>query len=110
VSAAVARLRDDGMLVTTVDPADRRRTLVTLPPEHLAYARRAPDELPPVDDVLVAALVERLGPDGADHVGEATAALDLLASLFTAPQCPPAAQDAARPAEGTVAGMRTTPR
>jgi DNA-binding MarR family transcriptional regulator len=99
VSAAVARLRDDGMLVTNVDPADRRRTLVSLSPEHLANVERAQHTLPPVDDLLVAALVERLGAEGADHVGEATAALDLLASLFTAPQpCAPAAAQAAEEA------------
>jgi DNA-binding MarR family transcriptional regulator len=84
VSSAVARLRDDGMLVTTVDQADRRRTLVAPSPEHLAKAERAQHTLPPVDDLLIAALVERLGEVGAERVGEATAALELLAELFTA--------------------------
>jgi DNA-binding MarR family transcriptional regulator len=83
VSQAVARLRASGVLETGVDPADRRRTLVSPSPEHLARIERGRDELEPIDDLLEAALVERLGPAGADHVAEATAALDLLAALFT---------------------------
>jgi DNA-binding MarR family transcriptional regulator len=35
VSESVARLRDQGLVVTDVDPADRRRTLVRTSPEHL---------------------------------------------------------------------------
>jgi DNA-binding MarR family transcriptional regulator len=82
VSAAVARLRDSGVLMTSVDPADRRRTLVAPSTEHLARAERGQEEMEPIDDLLEAALVERLGPDGADQVAEATAALELLAGLL----------------------------
>jgi DNA-binding MarR family transcriptional regulator len=35
VSESVARLRDQRLVVTDVDPADRRRTLVRASPEHL---------------------------------------------------------------------------
>jgi DNA-binding MarR family transcriptional regulator len=83
VSQAVARLRDSGVLETGVDPIDRRRTLVSPSPEHQARTERSRDELEPIDELLEAALVERLGPAGAGHVGEATAALELLAALFT---------------------------
>lgn len=82
VSQAVARLRDDGVLETSIDPGDRRRTLVAPSPEHLARIERNRSELEPIDEILQAALVERLGPSGADHVAEATAALELLAALF----------------------------
>ena len=82
VSASVARLRDLGMLATTVDPDDRRRTLVAPLPEHRNRAALAEHELEPIDDIVVAALVERLGPLGADHLAEATAALELLERLF----------------------------
>jgi DNA-binding MarR family transcriptional regulator len=83
VSAAVARLRDRGVLVTTVDPTDRRRTLVAPSRTHLAKVERAQHEMEPIDDILTAALVERMGPAGAEHVAEATAALELLARLLT---------------------------
>jgi DNA-binding MarR family transcriptional regulator len=89
VSAAVARLRESGALETTTDPADRRRTLVAPSLEHQARAAQAEHEQPPVDDLLAAALVERLGPDGAVHLPEVTAALDLLARLLTPPIVPP---------------------
>ena len=67
---------------TTVDPDDRRRTLVAPLPEHRNRAALAEHELEPIDDIVVAALVERLGPLGADHLAEATAALELLERLF----------------------------
>jgi DNA-binding MarR family transcriptional regulator len=35
VSESVARLRVEGLVITEVDPADRRRTLVRMSPEHL---------------------------------------------------------------------------
>src|SRR4051794_36990823 len=56
VSGAVARLRDDGVLTTTVDPLDRRRTLVAPSPEHLAKAEAARPDLPTIDAQLEAAL------------------------------------------------------
>ena len=40
VSESIARLRDDGLVVTEVDPADRRRTLVRPNPEHLRRVAR----------------------------------------------------------------------
>jgi DNA-binding MarR family transcriptional regulator len=82
VSSAVARLRDRGVLVTDIDPADRRRTLVAPSPNHLARAAHAEHEMDPIDEVLESALVEHLGPDGSHHVAEATQALELLARLL----------------------------
>jgi DNA-binding MarR family transcriptional regulator len=90
VSGAVARLRESGALETTTDPADRRRTLVAPSTDARARAARAEHEQPPVDDLLEAALVEQLGPDGARHLAEATAALEVLARLFTPPAGAPA--------------------
>ena len=40
MSESIARLRDDGLVVTEVDPADRRRTLVRPNPEHLQRVAR----------------------------------------------------------------------
>jgi DNA-binding MarR family transcriptional regulator len=88
VSQAVARLRDDGLLETSVDPADRRRTLVAPSAERVARADRGHPDLEPIDDILEAALVERLGPGGAGHVAELAAALDVLARLLTPARTP----------------------
>lgn len=85
VSSSVARLRDLAMLATTVDPHDRRRTLVAPRPEHRTRVARAEHELEPIDDILRVALVERLGPLGAGQVAEATAALELLERLLSSP-------------------------
>lgn len=68
VSAAVAKLRDAGVFVTTADPIDRRRTLVRRSPKSESGARRV---RAPIEPVLqralgkgraseVAALVEEL--------------------------------------------------
>jgi DNA-binding MarR family transcriptional regulator len=74
VSAAVARLRDGGALVTGTDPADRRRTLVGVHPD---VARRAAGlaSSAPVDP----AVAEALGPGDPDRVAEVVAALETLA-------------------------------
>lgn len=40
VSESVSRLREQGLVVTEVDPADRRRTLVRTNPEHLRRVAR----------------------------------------------------------------------
>ena len=40
VSESVARLRDEGLVLTEVDPADRRRTLVRMNPDHLRRVAR----------------------------------------------------------------------
>ncbi|WP_253885214.1 MarR family winged helix-turn-helix transcriptional regulator [Actinokineospora diospyrosa] len=70
VSASVARLREVGVLTTTQDPADRRRTLV----------RRAEGMPVQVHAPIEAAITEAVGPERA---GEAIAALETLARLFT---------------------------
>ena len=77
VSAAVAKLRERGGLITAADPADRRRTLVSPNPE----IRRGLSALPvvPVDEVLA----EAIGTGGSGEVAVAVAALDLLARLLT---------------------------
>ena len=79
VSASVARLQKAGGLVTTADPRDRRRTLVSPAPEVVAGI--ASDALAeavstPVDDVLARAL------DTTDRstVGELVATLESLAA------------------------------
>jgi DNA-binding MarR family transcriptional regulator len=54
VSAAVARLRDGGALMTAPDPADRRRTLVHVSAEVPARAARA--RIDPAEPVIAAAL------------------------------------------------------
>jgi DNA-binding MarR family transcriptional regulator len=85
VSAAVARLRENGILITETDPEDRRRTIVVPSPEHLANIERAKGDMPPIDATLEALLVERFGPQGAARLAEVTDALDLLAALFLPP-------------------------
>ncbi len=82
VSSAVARLREAGVLVTTVDPDDKRRTLVAPSKEHLARVRRAQREMPAIDDELRLALIEIHGPDGAKHLEAAKAALETLHQLL----------------------------
>jgi DNA-binding MarR family transcriptional regulator len=77
VSASVTRLRQAGGLITTTDPADRRRTLVSPNP---AIQRRLPSMAwVPVDDVLARAI----GTSDQGQVSEAVAALELLARLLT---------------------------
>ncbi len=77
VSASVARLRESGALVTTTDPADRRRTLAAPNPE----VRRGLSSLGwvPVDAVLARAI----GTGDRGQAAEAVAALELLARLLT---------------------------
>jgi DNA-binding MarR family transcriptional regulator len=50
VSASVAKLRDLGFVVTEIDPADHRRTLVRAKPEALERGRRV--QTAPVEDFL----------------------------------------------------------
>jgi len=78
VSQSVAKLREIGVLETTVDPADRRRTLVRPTPVLRQRAARA-GAATPLQEVLASAL------DEAQHgqLGEAVAAIELLAGLFT---------------------------
>jgi DNA-binding MarR family transcriptional regulator len=78
VSASVARLRAiSGVLQTTVDPRDRRRTLVRVSPEAILQA--APCISTPIDGALAAAL----GTDNPQEVEEVVAALELLAQRLT---------------------------
>ena len=76
VSAAVAKFRDAGVFVTTVDPADRRRTLVRRSPEHAAKAVHV---VAPVEPVLGRALGEN-----DFRMFEALDALEMLAGLLLA--------------------------
>lgn len=73
VSASVARLRELGALVTSVDPRDRRRTLTRVAPGIRQRSQRA---AVPIDSVLTAAL------DSSDptDVEEVIEALDGLAA------------------------------
>jgi DNA-binding MarR family transcriptional regulator len=78
VSASIARLRELGALVTSIDPGDRRRTLTRLAPGIRERSQRA--EVP-VDSVLAAAL----GPSNPIEVEEVIEALDgLVARLMPA--------------------------
>jgi SAM-dependent methyltransferase/DNA-binding MarR family transcriptional regulator len=83
VSAAVARLRDGGALVTTLDPTDRRRTLVRPSPQ---VPRRAARLLSaPIDGALAAALDTK----DPGEVEQVVAALEALAQRLTPSQTEP---------------------
>ncbi len=73
VSASVAKLRDEGLFITTIDANDRRRTLVRRSPE---ITRRAANrETGSVEEALANALAS----NDPDLVAELTRALDLIA-------------------------------
>ena len=74
VSAAIARLRDGGALVTETDPDDRRRTLVR--PSREIPARRAKVPTTPLEDVLGPAL-------GLENPHEIAHVVELLTELAT---------------------------
>ena len=74
VSESVARLRSQGILETSADPADGRRTLVRVSAEHPRTV--AAKGSAPVDGALAAALGE---PDGGPAVAEIVATLSALA-------------------------------
>ena len=76
VSDAVARLRKIGVLESEPDPADRRRTVVAR--HRTARGRTVSPEFP-----VEAALAKALAAEQQDHVGEALAALEVLARLLT---------------------------
>jgi DNA-binding MarR family transcriptional regulator len=84
VSGAVARLRESGALLTTTDPADRRRTLVR--PAHARPRRRQPDR--PATKALEQLLVELHGPGGRERLPEVLEALDVLARNLTPTPAP----------------------
>ena len=76
VSTAVAKLREHGVLETSADPLDRRRTLVRATPALDAVVERlAP---PSVEDFLA----NELALEDQEQVPAALAALDLLARLL----------------------------
>jgi DNA-binding MarR family transcriptional regulator len=77
VSASVTRLREAGGVITTTDPADRRRTLVSPNPQ----IRRGLPSMAwvPVNEVLARAI----GTADPGQAAEAAAALELLARLLT---------------------------
>src|SRR5258708_7658198 len=67
VSLAVARLKDGGVFVTTVDPRDRRRTLVRASIAHAVGGAESPlATMASIDDALARAL-------GTDNREELTA-------------------------------------
>lgn len=74
VSASIARLREFGVLETSIDPDDRRRTLTRV--VTAGIAQRSQRVAVPVDSVLAAAL---RSPDPTD-VNEVIEALDELAA------------------------------
>lgn len=75
VSTSVARLRDLGVVQTSVDPVDSRRTLVRLTEAAHERARRASGTIGSLDAPLAAAL----GDGEAASLAEVTAALEMLA-------------------------------
>ncbi len=72
VSTAVARLKEAGSVTSTVDPRDRRRTLVRAAAE--ATPRVAEVRATPVDDAVAAALAD-------DDPAAVREVLDALATL-----------------------------
>jgi DNA-binding MarR family transcriptional regulator len=77
VSMSVAKLRDLGVVETAPDPADHRRTLVRATERMRARAQERAGS--PIEGVLAT----QLGHEHQDQVGEALAALDVLARLLT---------------------------
>lgn len=80
VSACVTRLRDNGVVETTTDPRDRRRTLVRLTAETM---RRTGARPPAEIDAAVAKAIETTDPAEIERVKQA---LDALADLLRPPQ------------------------
>ncbi|MFI6804711.1 MarR family transcriptional regulator [Streptomyces luteogriseus] len=82
VSAAVARLKEAGSVLTAPDPSDRRRVLVRQADE--VSERVAQVRATGIDQALVAAF----GTDDAERLLEVKAALDVLARhlMGTGPQ------------------------
>jgi DNA-binding MarR family transcriptional regulator len=78
VSAAVARLREGGMVTTKADPADGRRTLVAPATSSQQRLEQSREVLAPIDEELIAELIAQWGPAGADRVGELVAALEII--------------------------------
>jgi DNA-binding MarR family transcriptional regulator len=96
VSSAVARLRDAGVLKTTADPADRRRTLVAPSQEHMARVKEKNRDLEPIDPLIESALIDA-ATFSDENLKEALAALEVLARLFDPPAVGPATRSAHQP-------------
>jgi transposase len=77
VSSSVARFREDGLMVTETDPADRRRTLVRPAPGVPEEGRRNAESTT-VDGVLA----EALGVEAAE-IADLVATLESLARRLT---------------------------
>ncbi len=84
VSSAVARLRDAGVLKTTADPNDRRRTLVAPSQEHMAKVKEKNRDLEPIDPLIESALIDA-STFSDENLRAALAALEVLARLFDPP-------------------------
>ncbi len=82
VSASVARLREGGILTTTVDPDDGRRTLVTPVESDAKREERIRHIDAPIVDELRSELVAQWGPSGEAHVAEVLAAVETLNRLL----------------------------
>lgn len=78
VSAAVARLRETGALVTTTDERDRRRTIVRPARRNARVAADAQSAVA-VERTITQMLTELHGPDGPEFAPEVLGALDILA-------------------------------
>ena len=74
---SVAKLRDLGIVQTSPDPMDRRRTLVRATAVMVQRGKERGGS--PIEG----ALAKQLGPEDEDQVSEALAALDVLARLLT---------------------------
>jgi DNA-binding MarR family transcriptional regulator len=90
VSAAVARLRDSGALVTTTDPSDRRRTLVR-PVRRRARLASDVQSAAAVERSVHELLVQLHGEAGSRYTGEVLAALETLSARL----CPASSEVAA---------------
>lgn len=87
VSGAVKRMESGGALVTRVDPADRRRTLVRVAPDVRAKARKVKSR--PLSEVVG----EALGTDDPAVIAEVVDLLTRLADRFEAARSTTAADD-----------------
>jgi SAM-dependent methyltransferase/DNA-binding MarR family transcriptional regulator len=92
VSAAVARLRESGVLETAADPHDRRRTLVQASPQIAHLAAHPLLLAAPIDRALGAAL-DSYDPGG---VAEVVTALETLARRLNPDQHAAAPSEAGR--------------
>jgi DNA-binding MarR family transcriptional regulator len=95
VSASVARLRDEGVLDTSIDPADGRRTLVRLAPDF--KQRRGARPAVPVETAL-AAEISSADPDS---VAQTIEALETVAQRII-----PHALRRTRPTSTAATGVR----